>query len=82
MWFINNIPYVGKTFAVCPRSPILECACEDNNYYFDICAKYSLNWKVEEFETNSSVRSYHMYQDDWTPVVEEQLLCEREEGNP
>ena len=24
--FVNNIHYVGKTFAVCPRSPILECA--------------------------------------------------------
>ena len=23
-----------------------------------------------EFETDSSVRGYHMYQDNWTPVME------------
>ena len=36
---------------------------------------------AEEFETDSSVRGYHVYQDNWTPVVGEQLLCEWEEGN-
>ena len=35
-----------------------------------------------EFETNSSVRGYHVYQDNWTPVIGERLNCEREEENP
>ena len=30
-----------------------------------------------EFETDSSVRGYHVYQDNWTPVI-----GEREEENP
>ena len=37
---------------------------------------------AEEFETDSSVRCYHVHQDNWTHVVGEQLLCKREEGNP
>ena len=37
---------------------------------------------AEELKTNSSVCGYHVYQDNWTPVVGEQLLCEWEEGNP
>ena len=37
---------------------------------------------AEEFETNSSVHGYHVYQDNWTCVVGEQLIQEREEGNP
>ena len=32
-----------------------------------------------EFETDSSVRGYHVYQDNWTPVIGEQLNCEWEE---
>ena len=36
----------------------------------------------EEFQNDSFVRGYHMYKYNWTPVVEEQLLCERVEGNP
>ena len=35
-----------------------------------------------EFETDSSVRGYHVYQDNWTPVIGERLHCEREEENP
>ena len=34
-----------------------------------------------EFETNSSVRGYQVYQDNWTPVIGERLNCEREEEN-
>ena len=30
---------------------------------------------AEEFETQSSIHRYHVYQDQWTPVVGEQLLC-------
>ena len=30
-----------------------------------------------EFETDSSVRGYHVYQDNWTPVIGERLNCER-----
>ena len=37
---------------------------------------------AEKLKTNSSVRGYHVYQDNWTPVVGEKLLCEWEEGNP
>ena len=36
---------------------------------------------AEEFETDSSVRGYHVYRDNWTAVVEEQLLYEWEQGN-
>ena len=35
-----------------------------------------------EFETDSSVRGYHVYQDNWTPVIGERLNCEWEEENP
>ena len=35
-----------------------------------------------EFETDSSVRGYHVYQDNWTPVIGERLNFEREEENP
>ena len=35
-----------------------------------------------EFETDSSVRVFHVYQDNWTPVIGERLNCEREEENP
>ena len=35
-----------------------------------------------EFETDSSVRGYHVHQDNWTPVIGERLNCEREEENP
>ena len=35
-----------------------------------------------EFETDSSVCGYYVYQDNWTPVIGERLNCEREEENP
>ena len=35
-----------------------------------------------EFETDSSVRGYHVCQDNWIPVIGERLNCEREEENP
>ena len=34
------------------------------------------------YETDSCVRGFHINQDIWTPVIGEELLCEREEGNP
>ena len=35
------------------------------------------------YETASCVRGFHIYQYIiWTPVIREELLCEREEGNP
>ena len=33
----------------------------------------------EEFETDSSVRGYYVYQGNWTPIIGEQLNCERED---
>ena len=30
----------------------------------------------------SCVRGYHVYQDTWTPVISEQLVCRREDSNP
>ena len=33
------------------------------------------------YEIDSCVRGFHIYQDIWTPVIGEELLCEREEGN-
>ena len=37
---------------------------------------------AEEFGTDSFAHGYLVYQDNWTPVVGEQLLCKWEEGNP
>ena len=47
------------------------------------CAQIRINWfdtYVEhmaeaEFETDSSVRGYHVCQDNWTPVIGELLNC-------
>ena len=36
----------------------------------------------EEFETNGCVRGFHVYQDTWTPVIDEKLVCRREDSNP
>ena len=33
------------------------------------------------YETPSCVRGFHIHQDIWTPVIGEESLCEREEGN-
>ena len=35
-----------------------------------------------EFETESPARGHHVYQENWTPVIGEQLNCKREEENP
>jgi len=35
--------------------------------------------ETREIRTDSSVRGYHVY---WMLVIGEQLVCEREEGNP
>jgi len=35
--------------------------------------------ETREFETDSFVCGYHVC---WMPVIGEQLVCEREEGNP
>ena len=37
---------------------------------------------VEEFKTDSSVCGCHVYQGNWTPIIDEQLNCEREDENP
>ena len=63
--FVNSIHYVGKTFVVCPQSPILECVCKDN----DMCAKYDIHRMAEELKTDNSVCEYHVYQDNWTPFL-------------
>ena len=34
--------------------------------------------ETREFKTDSIVRGYHVC---WTPVIGEQLVCEREDGN-
>ena len=46
---------------------------------FDTCGSCVM---AVEFETESSVRGYHVYQENWTPIIGEQLQCEREDGNP
>ena len=33
------------------------------------------------FELESFIRGHHIYKDVWTPVVNEELSCRREEGN-
>ena len=33
------------------------------------------------YEVDSCVQGYHVYQDTWTPLVGEELHCEREEEN-
>ena len=79
MRFINNVHYVWKTFAVCSLKPtrasatwILECA--QIRITFDTRTGHMAE---AEFETDSSVRGYHVYQDNWTPVIGERLHCKR-----
>ena len=43
---------------------------------FNMCAMAE---ETREFKTDSFVHGYHVC---WTPVIGEQLVCEREEGNP
>ena len=51
---------------------ILECA--QIRIKFDTRAGHMAE---AEFETDSFVRGYHVYQDNWTPVIVERLHCER-----
>ena len=51
---------------------ILECA--QIRIKFNTCAE---RMTEAEFETDNSVRGYHVYQDNWTPVIGERLHCER-----
>ena len=76
--------YVGKLSRFADLSStrasamwILECAQIRINW-FDTCVE---RMAEAEFETDSSVRGYHVYQDNWTPVIGERLNCEREEEN-
>jgi len=43
---------------------------------FNMCA---MTEETREFETDSFVHGYHVC---WKPVIKEQLVCERKEGNP
>jgi len=44
--------------------------------------RHSTTSVVDEFETSSFIQGYHVYQDTWTPVIGEQLVCRREDSNP
>ena len=35
----------------------------------------------QEYDLSSVVRGHHIYKDVWTPIIGEQLLVEKEEGN-
>ena len=37
---------------------------------------------MEEFETSSCIRGYHVYQDRWVPIIGERLECTRQPENP
>ena len=50
---------------------ILECA--QIRIKFDTRAE---DMAEAEFKTKSSVHGYHVYQENWTPVIGEQLNCE------
>ena len=78
--FINNVHYVGKLSRFAALKPtrafairILECA-QIRIIRFDTRAG---RMAEAEFETDSSVHGYHVYQDNWTPVLGERLHCER-----
>ena len=36
---------------------------------------------VEEFEKASCIRSFHVYQDNWTPILGERLVCKNGPGS-
>jgi len=44
--------------------------------------QHSTTSVVDEFETSSFIQGYHEYQDTWTPVISEQIVCRREDNNP
>ena len=37
---------------------------------------------MEEFEKASCIRGFHVYQDNWIPILGERLVCKNEPGNP
>ena len=37
---------------------------------------------MEEFEKASCIRGFHVYQDNWTPILGERLVCKNEPDNP
>ena len=39
---------------------------------------FAMAWVL--YEVDSCVRGFHVYQDTWTPLVGEELHCEREEN--
>jgi len=43
--------------------------------------RHSTTSVVDEFEMSSFVQGYHVYQDTWTLVIGEQLVCRREDSN-
>ena len=37
---------------------------------------------MEEFEKASCIQGFHVYQDNWTSILDKQLVCKNEPGNP
>lgn len=37
---------------------------------------------MENFEAESCIRGFHIYKDNWLPVIGEQIKCIREDDNP
>ena len=37
---------------------------------------------MEEFEKASCIRGFYVYQDNWTPILGERLICKNEPDNP
>ena len=37
---------------------------------------------MEEFEKSSCIRGFRVYQDNWTSILGEGLVCKNEPGNP
>ena len=37
---------------------------------------------MEEFKKASCIRGFYVYQDNWTPILGERLVCKNEPGNP
>ena len=35
---------------------------------------------MEELEKASCIRGFHVYQDNWTPILGERLVCKNEPG--
>ena len=37
---------------------------------------------MEEFEKANCIRGFHIYQDNWTPILGKRLVCKNGPGNP